>query len=226
MQIFRTEGIILQTLNFQDYDQILSVFSYDEGLIKLIVKGANRSKQRSGINTTPLSCAEFVYTKGRSEIFKCSEISTINQHLKLRESLPSLDAACDIVQAILLSQFPQTESPDLYRLLRWCLEKIPSMRDPYVMASSFRLKLLLHDGLFNLNDTCTTCSETVQSIYIATGETFCKAHAPSYSLQFQADEVAFIDRLLHFAVLSDISNCTISDELREKVMNLFRELVM
>ncbi len=147
MQIQRAEGVILQSLNFQDYDQILTVFTREEGLIKLIVKRARHAKSGRGGFTAPFTQAEFIYKEGRGEIFTCSEVSVIHQHLGLRRSLSVLEAACDIIKALLLVQPIQAAAPQLYDLLILYLTHIPRLRDPYALAASFRLKLLKHEGL-------------------------------------------------------------------------------
>ena len=106
MEVYRTEGIVLQSLNFQDYDRILTVFTRNEGIIKLIVKGANRVKQRGGVVTAPLTHLEILYAKSRGELLKCSSLTLINANLDLRKNLSTLEAACEMTQAILSSQFP------------------------------------------------------------------------------------------------------------------------
>lgn len=225
METFRCEGVILQALNFQDYDRIVTVFSLEEGLIKLIIKGANRSSQRSSNYTNPFTRAEFVYSKGKSEIYKNVELSLINQHLHLRQSLQTLEAASDIAQAVLKSQLLHTPAPDLYKLLVWCLEKMPLMIDPYLLAACFRLKLLRHDGLLNISATCASCAEPLEIYYLAAGETFCSAHVPSQGVRLNSEELVQVFHLAHFGSLSEISAQKIPPPLREKVACLFQDLI-
>src|SRR5690606_26590959 len=98
MKIYQSEGIILNTLKFKDYDQILTLFCKEEGLIKLFVKGAYRNKEGRGTLTAPLIQAEFLYIKQKSQLYLCKDLSVINFHRQLRERLQNLNAACEIAK--------------------------------------------------------------------------------------------------------------------------------
>jgi DNA repair protein RecO (recombination protein O) len=141
----RAEGIILQTLKYQDYDQIATVFTMDHGILKFFVKGAYRSQ--NGKNTSPLARAEFIYTQGKSTLYNCKEVSLLNTYLNLRNNLTHLEAGIDLLKAVLESQMESKPAPELYKLLIMYLEKIPVIPDPWVLAASFLLKILRHDGL-------------------------------------------------------------------------------
>lgn len=225
MQLLRTEGIILQERVFQDYDAILTVFSTDLGVIKMIAKGAHRPQKRSSMVTTPLTHAEFVYTQGRSELLKCSEISVKRHSAYLRHTLPVLESACDMAQAVCLSQWPDKASPNLYLLLNSYLENLHQMVDPYVLASSFRLKLLRHDGLLKLQSKCSVCSELLPTHYIAAGESVCAIHASEHAVAFSADEIAVVYLLAHCRVFSEIADLVLEPLLRQKIIQLFASCI-
>lgn len=145
MTALRTEGVILRVIPFQDHHQILTVFSLEHGLCRLIFK---RGKAKAGL-CVPLTEAEFIYRKTNSELLQCQEISLINAHLGLRHSLAALQASCDLSQAVMTSQVIENPGPLLYRLFTYYLNKIPLLADPQILVASFRLKLLQHEGLFS-----------------------------------------------------------------------------
>jgi DNA repair protein RecO (recombination protein O) len=150
MQTHRTEGIILQATRFQDFDQIVTLFTPGEGLVKFMVKGALNPKLGKAALTAPFSRVECVYTKGKSELYSCREISMLNAHLSLRENVLVMEASFDLLQAIYATQLPCKPAPELYKLLLIYLEKLPLIPDPKVLAASFRLKTLRHEGLLTL----------------------------------------------------------------------------
>lgn len=190
----QTEGIILQGLPFQEYDRILTLFSREEGLIKLILKGKNKKQ----IESPPLTQAEFVYLKGSSDLFKCREFSPLNSFQKIRLNLQSLQAACEMMQAILESQLLHHPAPLLYQLLIWSLHKIPMVLDPFFLLESFRLKLLQHEGLLNAN---------------ALGEFFTE------------EESSILHSLLHFQTIAEIQSSTIPGNLREKISHFYKNQI-
>ncbi len=177
------EGIVLHTLKYGDYDQILTIFTREEGLIKLFVKGAYRSKSKSSF-TTPLTQAEFTYVKRQSTLFVCLEKSIINYHLKLRESLPVLEGACALVNILTTSQRELKPAPLLYELFVCYLERLPQTMKIMNLVMSFQFKLLRHEGLFGLTPYCNHCNDHLIDYYIFRGECFCEKHQPmQYSEQ-------------------------------------------
>lgn len=223
MDTQRTEGIILQAINFQDYDQILTVFSREEGMLKFIFKGANSPKRTKGAVTSPLTRAEFVYTKGKGDLYNCREVSIINQYLSLRQNLTYLEAACDLVLTLQKTQLTHKPAPDLYALLVSYLEKIPVTKDPRVLSASFRLKLLRHEGLYGFEEGCTACQTPLSTFYIARGETFCKMHAPPKAIVFDKEEAAIITHLAFSRSLSQLVGMEMTPLLNDKIKQFFDE---
>lgn len=149
MTLRRSEGIVLQTLKYQDYDQIATVFTIEDGLLKFFIKGAYRAQ--SGKSTSPLTRAEFVYFQGKSSLYSCKEVSLLNTYLNLRNNFAHLETGIDLIKAVLESQMENKPAPELYKLLIMYLEKIPFIPDPWVLSASFHLKILKHEGLLSFD---------------------------------------------------------------------------
>lgn len=144
----KTEGVILHSIAYQDYDQILTVFTFDFGVIKLIVKGANRPKHTSGGVPSLFTRVQCVFVQGRGDIGKCQELSVLQPYLKLRGTLAGLQAASDMAQALRNSQPAHHPNPHLYLLFVSYLGQLSRMKDPFFLAISFRLKMLYHEGFY------------------------------------------------------------------------------
>lgn len=82
-----TEGVILRSIQYRDYDQILSLLTPDVGLIKILLKGGYRKQQRGRGLCMPLSRVEVAYREKRSEIFECHEITPLDSFPLLRKEL-------------------------------------------------------------------------------------------------------------------------------------------
>ena len=226
MEIYRTEGIVLQTINFQDYDRILTVFSQNEGVIKLFVKGANRIKQRGGVVTAPLTHLEILYTKSKGDLLKCSSLTLLNAHLDLRTNLTTLEAACEMTQAVLQSQFPNSPAPSLYALLTAYLDKTPGMQDPYLLVASFYLKLLRHDGLLKitpLGSVCAACGLPLTDQHLSGGDSYCSKHAPLNSLFFSEEEISYLILLGYCQTYQQLADITLTAEFLVKLKQFFVE---
>ena len=209
----RTEGIILQAIKFQEQDQILSVFSMDQGIIKFITKKSTLS---------PLTQAEFSYSQGRSELHKCHEVSFINQHLSLRKDLAQLATACEMLKSIQHSQLPLKPAEPLYRLLTSYLEKLPSVT-PDILQTSFYLKLLRYEGLIPLYPTlkCHHCHKEIRDYGFANGEFFCSAHSPMDAIVFDEEESNMVLLLAFSRSFADLSLLHLNKEFCDKLKKIF-----
>lgn len=152
-EVQTTEGVILRTFPFRDHHQILTLFTPDQGLIKLIYKGSGKKK---GLQTRPiaLSRVEVCYKENRnSELLSCEDIHLLESFQSLRTELARLEAACDLLHVLYTSQLVGRPSSLLYQLLIFYLTKLPQASDPWVISSSFRLKILHYEGYLSFEES-------------------------------------------------------------------------
>jgi len=224
MTLYRTEGIIIHALDFRDHDKILTVFSPDHGLIKLFLKGI-LIRRHSRPVTAPLTRSEFVCKKRTGDLLLCREMSTLDQQLILRRDLKTLEAACELLQLVKRTQFPDKPAPDLYRLMIQYLRFIPSLSIPDVLTTSFRLKLLRHEGLFGISTTCHHCGTALADFLVARGESFCRQHAPSQALLFSKKEGELLHHLAFCRNLTALPSPGFTINFKEKVAQFFEDVI-
>ncbi len=222
-QVFHsTEGVILRVIPFRDYDQILSIFTADAGLIKVLYKGSRGKRQRGQGMTIPLTKVEVIYREKRGEIFSCHEMTLLDSFSFLRKKLLDLEVACDLVQALLASQFLGKSATQLYALLCFYLVKIPHTVNPWILATSFRLKLLKHDGLIAFPFRCCECWQSLQGLaFTRDSESWCPNHQPVGSLIWEQAELQLLYRLATCQSYREICSNEISLGLQNKMMAFF-----
>jgi len=193
MQTYLSEGIILHALNFREFDQIVTVFTENEGLIKFFAKRGNANKNK--MKSLPLTRAEFVYTIGKSELYSLTEISPKEHYLQLRQNLKTLNKACDCLKAILKTQMLHKPAPFLYKLLTAYLSKIPDFLNNEALDSSFHLKILQHEGILDLESN-------------------------SY---FSSDQLILANHLTNENYFSNLQKIVVSADFNHKVKCLFED---
>jgi DNA repair protein RecO (recombination protein O) len=181
----KTLGIVLRSLDYRENQRIITLFT-PLGLISLIVKRIQRRSSHLLTLTTLFCEGEFLFKKGRSDLYAFIDGSVIDVHLPLRDQLASLQAAGSLGQALLASQFAGRGSPELYQLFRCYLKQIPTFSAPRTLIASFQLKLLAHDGLLSLTPECNRCS--TKASRLAQGESLCAAHHVEHALSFSTEE--------------------------------------
>lgn len=222
----KTEGIILRATPFRDYDHILTVFTPDAGLIKLMIYGS-RSKRR-GMQSLcmPLTKVEAVYQERQGEIFTCKELSLIDSYPYLRQELKFLETACDFLQAVNCSQLAGKPAPLLYLLLSRFLEKIPESLNPFVLLACFRIKILIHEGLATFPLYCSSCRELLVTEAFTYGtECWCLTHRPSGTLAWNQNQLEQIYRLVSSRSYREICAEEPSPQFIKLVSQFFEESI-
>lgn len=214
----KTTGIILHTLDYRDHDRILTLFTEEMGIVKLI---AYRAKK--GNNISPMILAEFVYKDGKGELGSMREITKLNEFLILRRQLEHLQASCEMLQAIRKTQMPGKAAPALYKLLLYYLEKIPSVEDPRILTSSFLLKILKHDGHYYPNGVCSVCESVSNRGFYGGGTSYCVQHRPYGSIGITEEEAELMQLLTFGQKFSDLACLKIPNGFYEKVQKIFAD---
>ena len=216
-----TEGLILSTLNFRDYDQILTVFTKNLGLIKMIVPRANSRRSQKGTSFNPFVIGEFIYSEQRNSMLRCHEISIVNYQLKLRERLEWLKISAQILHLIQKTQLEAKPTPLLYQLTVTYLENIPLFFCLKTLYVSFYLKTLIHEGLYPLNLHCSACDTPLQNSFIYQQNPFCAVHAPPLAIFFELNELLLFSQIAHCRSFKKLGMYAMSSSLYEKFLKAF-----
>ncbi len=219
----QVEGVVLSTLPFRDYDRIVTLFTFQEGILKLFVKGTKRSLIELIPLTTPFTAAEYLYTPRHSNLGRFHEGKLLQQHLALRDRFSSLEAAEQLSQALLASQIPGKPAPALYKLFRLILEQLSSIPVPYGLVAAFYLKILKHEGLFQAQPSCSICSTPLQNSFRYQGECFCLQDAPREALSLSAEEETLLLTLAHTRSLATLMTISLPIAFLEKIKTLFHQ---
>lgn len=210
-------GLLLQAIPYLGTGRILKVFTREAGLISLFTK-----KKNLGSLASPFCTGEWVYKKGLGEIYTLKEASLIDPLLDLRKSFNSISAAGLMAQDILKSQLPEQPAESLYDLLYTYLKKLSEFTHPEVLAMSFRLKLLLHEGLLSLKTQCSQCLE--RALHLSKGESFCINHSLFTGLTFTQTEWDQLYQLAFASKFSLLNEQKIKHSLIEKISSLSNTL--
>ncbi|MFI0435446.1 MAG: DNA repair protein RecO [Parachlamydiaceae bacterium] len=223
--IYSTEGIVLKVIPYKEYDQMISIFTPESGLIKVFHRGS-RAQRKSGKGACiPLTKVEVAYREGRGDLFSSYGVSVLESFSSLRKNYTFLEVGCDLLCAILDSQLIGRRAPTLYALLFAYLQRIPQTENPWILAASFRLKLLKHDGLMRFPWVCCECGNMLQKeAFICGGESRCEDHRLLGSQYFDSIELYAVYRLAESRSYHDICLVDLSAELRHKIASFFKSL--
>ncbi len=215
-EIRQTEGIVLKAIPLRDYEQLLTLFTPDAGMVKII----HKEKQKAVYQ--PLTKVEFGYREKKGEIFSSCGIYIIDAFPILRTQFSYIECSCDFAHALLTSQYLGKEAPLLYQLFDYYLQKISYVVDPWTLAASFRLKLLKHEGLAHFPLVCSSCqTRLIDHLYAFESECWCKIHAQNKALSWDKEEIDNCYFLANCRQYQEIQNKEISKENLRKIFLFF-----
>ena len=220
MQPYLIEGIVIGGIPFREKDLIVQLFS-PKGVLSLFVAGGAKVTKTS-IAPSPLMRIECLLVPSQRGMAKAKEISLIDGYLRLRDTLPRLTCALEIIQAIKKTQLEQKPSEQLYKLTQSFLEALKTQA-PGILLASFYLKLLRHEGLFALPKMCTQCHAPLHSLFIFERESYCLTCAPKKALYFSEAERLQLTTLAMTRSLKTLSLLSVPKTLLEKVQKLFEQ---
>ncbi len=219
----QTEAIVLRSIKFKEQQRIITLFTKESGVLSLIVKGVHQ-KKGSLINlTTPLCRGEFHYRKGPSNLHRFLDGSILDMHLPLRQSYDHLETASLHLQAINISQLPDTPAPILYALCASYLKQLKEFDHPKTLTGSFYLKLLKHEGLIALHSKCHQCNAVAQTL--SEGENLCTMCSMPNSFHFTSEEWDSLLILSSARAFKDLQTVNITNSLFELIQQLFAQRI-
>lgn len=215
------EGIVLSSLDYHEKERIITLFTPHAGVMSIIVKNIAKTNPILIHLTTPFTRGEFLYQKGKSELYRFIDGTILHLPLPLRKSLKHLQIGGKMLQLIRTSQLPGKSSPLLYYLLLSYLKQLPDFSSPEILWMSFALKLLKHEGVFSLVPTCIKCS-LQKARAIKRGESFCLLCSDEESILFSEEEWETLYQLVEAREFLALKNLQIGENLLQKIERYLR----
>jgi len=209
-----TEGIIVHSVPLREDGVLVSVFTPHHGLVKLT---RNVGRKYSPL---PLTLIECVYRQTHRELCACIEWRVLNHYVALRDDLQKIRGACDMLRAIRDSQWIGKPAPHLYFLLLDYLHNIVMGGQPDNLSLSFRLKLLLHEGLLHFPLICSVCGEK-EVTHVCKGQGRCLSHAIPGSFLLTQEASTLLERMALSRSYKELNSLVGVEEMRSQVEELF-----
>ena len=222
--LLRSEAIVLSITPYGERDAIAKIFTKDRGLLPFFFKNAYASKKSTHLES--LTHVEIVYQEGGGSFFSAKEITVLNLFLKLRDNYEALMASFDAAKALLVSELPEKSSPDLFDLFSCYLAKMHTVLDPWILAASFRLKILCHEGILTISPYCRDCDEELKKSYLQNGELLCLNCKDSEgAFIFNEEETPLLNTLVNCQSFLEVKQLTLPSHWKQLIPQIFLERI-
>lgn len=160
MGTIKMSGIIISESNLGDYDKMLTMLTPGLGKISCVAKGARRQRSALLAGTQLLCFGEYLMYKG-ANTYNINSCETIEVFYNLRTDLDKLNHAIEITKII---RDVTEENQNCYKILQLFLNTLYTLsetdKNPDLVISIFKLKLLCFLGLTPRIEKCVNCKQT------------------------------------------------------------------
>ena len=212
MTIDSFEGIIISETNYSESSKILNVLTNKYGLIGIMSKGCRNMKSKLRGVSRKLIYGKFnVYYKpqGLSTLISIDLINSFSKTLMDLTKISYSSFLLDLTNQVLR----QTESDEIFDLLKESLIKIEEGLNPTVITNILELKLLEYLGVCPNLDSCAYCGSNKQIVTLS-------SHAGGYVCRncynnepLVSEKVIKTIRMYLYVDIKKITKLDVSDEV-------------
>lgn len=160
-KVYKTEAIVLKTLNVGEADKILTLYTPNLGKFSAIAKGVRRPKSKLGGHLGLLCHSSLMLARGQN-LDIVTQAETISSFLPLRGDL--WRATLALYAAELVDQFTaeHLENYPIFKLLLDTLHQLCEAKDGELTMRYFELHLLAHLGYQPELHQCLGCKSALE----------------------------------------------------------------
>ena len=165
-ELIKSEAIILDTIRWKETSKIVTMFSREWGIIKVIARGVYRNKSAFAGKLESLNRVEIIINSRASRSLQIlTEADVIDSFNDIRLDLDRLPYALAILE--LIRQTIRESHPDtvFYEFTVTLLQAINFANNPAIVFIYFMLKLISFLGFKPNFDQCQVCENPPSSEY-------------------------------------------------------------
>lgn len=228
--LYRTEGIVLKSIEYGDADKIVTIYTKNHGKIQAIAKGVRKTKSKFGSSLEILTYAIFLIYKGKN-IDIISQTEILESFFVASKEIAKFAFGSNCVEVVNKITEEGEINLGLFFLLKEVLHYLKETKDPKLLTLSFKWQTLVILGYKPSFDQCCMCNSKIEDqkemfFSINEGGVICNKCSSKDKRNYIQVSLYFIKlgRKLLMTPLSIISKATIPDvRMREleKLTDLF-----
>jgi DNA repair protein RecO (recombination protein O) len=182
-RLYRTDAIILRRTDFGEADRLLTVFTPEQGKVRLLAKGVRKMTSRKAGHVELFMLTNMLVAQGRTwDIISQAEI--VESYRDLREDLDKTGYAYYLAE--LIDRFTEEHDPNapVFELLALTLAHLSLADEAFIVLRYFELHLLGLTGFQPQLYFCVACQKALEPVednyfHFVDGGTLCPKHGQS-----------------------------------------------
>jgi DNA repair protein RecO (recombination protein O) len=156
--LIRDSGVVLRTYRLGEADRIVVLVTEGHGKVRAVAKGVRKTTSKWGGRLEPLSHVSLLLWQGRSDLAVVNQAEVVDHYPHLRDDLERVASGLSMLEVVDQLTLEGNPNPGLYRMLVGALGALADERtDPAMVAPSFFLKVLAHEGTEPILHACAAC---------------------------------------------------------------------
>jgi DNA repair protein RecO (recombination protein O) len=200
--LLKSEAIVLETIRWKESSKIVTLFSREWGIIKVIARGVYRNKSTFAGKLESLNRIDTVINSKDSRSLQIlTEADVIDSFNVVRMDLERLPYALAILELIRQTVHEQHSDTIFFDFIIEMLNALKSSTDPPVIFIYFLLKLVSFLGFKPNFDICQVCEKPLASGYsffsLENGTIYCQDCAEGAAMlrKIKSEEVDLLKNL-------------------------------
>jgi DNA repair protein RecO (recombination protein O) len=159
---FRAAAVVLRHNDWGESDQLLTLYTREQGMVRALAKGARKITSRKAGHLQPFTQVTIQLARGR-DLLIVTQVETINAFLPLHNNLNKTSHAAYIVE--LLYRFSYEDeggNPALFNLLIETLDRMEKEDSAWLAIRYYEMRLLDEVGFRPQLFDCVNCGRKIQ----------------------------------------------------------------
>jgi DNA repair protein RecO (recombination protein O) len=160
---FRASAVVLRHADWGEADQLLTLYTREQGMVRALAKGARKITSRKGGHLQPFTHITVQLAKGR-DLLIVTQVETINAFLPLHDDLLKTGHAAYVVELLLrFSYEDEGANPSIFRC--WWKHWIASKKktDAWLAVRYYEMRLLDAVGFRPQLFECANCGREIRA---------------------------------------------------------------
>lgn len=158
---FRAESIVLKHHDWGEADRILTIFTREQGKLRVIAKGVRKIRSRRAGHLEPFTHVMLQLAKSK-DLPIVTQADTLTAFSTLREDLQAIGHASYVVELLDKFTYQEGENLALFNLLKRTLERLAAGEvSTALVLRFFEMRLLDLAGFRPDLFTCVVCGEAI-----------------------------------------------------------------
>lgn len=161
-RLYKITAIVLKRTDFGEADRLLTVYSLEEGKLRLLAKGVRKPTSRKAGHLELFTHAKLLVARGK-ELDLITQAEALEYFQSLREDLARTGYAHYVAELTDGFMAEQDKNPQVFHLLLDTLRRLDEGHEPWPVLRFFELHLLALAGYRPELFVCVKCREPLKA---------------------------------------------------------------